>query len=331
MELSSVRELKAELAASVLAPLRSNVAVRSSAGAPVGPITRAFEPETLALGVAPRRGGQFALAVRIQQRAFERGPELDQIWQAARGEVDVRYIGRVTKSSALWHRERNRPLRVGGSVGHFKVTAGTLGAFVRPKGGSDTLILSNNHVLANENRASAGDAILQPGGLDGGRNPEDQVAMLGPFVRLKRKGINTVDAAVAAVSEGVKLDPRGLEGLGTLSGLGDVFLDEGTEVAKVGRTTGTTRGRVTAFELDDLVVRYDIGDLRFNGQIEIEGAGDLPFSEGGDSGSLIVDVNHRGVALLFAGGDQGGTNGKGLTYANPLRGVLDALQVELLF
>jgi len=35
--------------------------------------------------------------------------------------------------------------------------------------------------------------------------------------------------------------------------------------------------------------------------------------------------------LLFAGGDQGGTNGKGPTYANPLRTVLDALKVNLAF
>ena len=37
----------------------------------------------------------------------------------------------------------------------------------------------------------------------------------------------------------------------------------------------------------------------------------------------------RGIGLLFAGGDQGGSNGLGLTFANPLRAVLDALKVEL--
>jgi hypothetical protein len=101
-------------------------------------------------------------------------------------------------------------------------------------------------------------------------------------------------------------------------------------VAKLGRTTGLTRGRVTAFELDNVVVGYDLGNLRFDDQIEIEGAGTDPFSDGGDSGSLIVDSDLRGVALLFAGGDQGGTNGRGLTYANPLQDVLDHLAVDLL-
>jgi len=43
-----------------------------------------------------------------------------------------------------------------------------------------------------------------------------------------------------------------------------------------------------------------------------------------------VDRELRGVALLFAGGDQGGTNGRGLTYANPLQEVLDRLKVDLM-
>lgn len=54
-----------------------------------------------------------------------------------------------------------------------------------------------------------------------------------------------------------------------------------------------------------------------------------PFSDSGDSGSLIVDDDRLAIGLLFAGGDEGGRNGKGLTYANPLRAVLDALQVDL--
>ena len=108
------------------------------------------------------------------------------------------------------------------------------------------------------------------------------------------------------------------------------MLDEGDAVAKVGRTTGLTRGRVTAFELDNVEIEFDLGFLRFDGQIEIEGDGDEPFSDGGDSGSLVVNADLCGVGLLFAGGDVGGSNGRGLTYANPLRTVLDALKVDLL-
>jgi hypothetical protein len=69
--------------------------------------------------------------------------------------------------------------------------------------------------------------------------------------------------------------------------------------------------------------------LRFDNQIEIEGSGNKAFSDSGDSGSLIVDDQLRAVGLLFAGGDVGGSNGKGLTYANPIDAVLDALKVDL--
>ncbi|MBX3746924.1 MAG: hypothetical protein KF833_16560 [Verrucomicrobiae bacterium] len=134
---------------------------------------------------------------------------------------------------------------------------------------------------------------------------------------------------LASVAEGIEVKPAHLKGLGRLTGVGDVFLDEGTVVAKVGRTTGLTRGRVTAFELDNIRVAFGIGELRFDNQIEIEGAEEGSFSEGGDSGSLIVGSDLRAVALLFAGSDQGGANGQGLTYANPIHAVLQALKVEL--
>jgi len=44
-----------------------------------------------------------------------------------------------------------------------------------------------------------------------------------------------------------------------------------------------------------------------------------------------VDEELKAVALLFAGGDQGGSNGQGLTYANPIQTVLDTLKVDLAF
>ncbi len=86
-------------------------------------------------------------------------------------------------------------------------------------------------------------------------------------------------------------DHRTLTGLGKLAGLGDLVLADDDQVGKVGRTTGTTNGRVSAFELDNVVVEYDSGVLKFDGQVEIESADSSPFSQGGDSGSLIVDAD----------------------------------------
>ena len=65
--------------------------------------------------------------------------------------------------------------------------------------------------------------------------------------------------------------------------------------------------------------------ISFENQIEVEGTGPSPFSRGGDSGSLVVNTRRRAIGLLFAGSTTGGSNGKGLTYVNPIGDVLSSL------
>jgi hypothetical protein len=77
------------------------------------------------------------------------------------------------------------------------------------------------------------------------------------------------------------------------------------------------------------MVQFDSRGLRFDQQIEIEGEGSEPFAWYGDSGSIVVDAEVCGIGLLFAVSDRGGSNGRGLTFANPLRTVLDELKVSL--
>jgi len=72
-----------------------------------------------------------------------------------------------------------RPAPGGVSIGHYQVTAGTLGMVVRKNG--VRYILSNNHVLANENKAQIGDSILQPGVYDNG-TATDEIAKLSEFI-----------------------------------------------------------------------------------------------------------------------------------------------------
>ena len=286
-------------------------------------------PRAAAIGVAPgRTEDDYYLAIRLQTHGMENHPVVQSALEQAGDEVDVRYIGRVTKQQAPWHQTRQRPLRIGCSIGHYRITAGTLGGFVSGESG-ETLILSNNHVLANENDASEGDAILQPGDADGG-SEQDRVAALAAFVPLEATSINHVDCAVARIDEGI--DDAGLE-LADAGELGSEVADVGfgQVVEKIGRTTGHTHGRVTAFEVDNVIINYDIGEVRFDGQIEIESAGEGPFSAGGDSGSVIFDsVSRNPVALLFAGSEVGGSNGRGLTFATPIEVALDALHVSLL-
>ena len=329
MNLDSVRALKENLMSTVVPAFVETLHTARAFGVPAAPLGGGEQnPRAFALGVAPSKKG-FKLAIRIQHRAFQESPEVEKIKRRAKGEVDVRYIGRVHIRVA-GNRTRQRPLLIGYSIGHYKITAGTLGAFVSAEQGGAPAILSNNHVLANENRAQTGDAILQPGKYDYGKNPADSVATLAKFIRLRRNGVNLVDAAIAAVNEGIKIDKATLAGIGKLNGVSATPAVEELKVRKTGRTTGATSGRVTAFELDRVMVDYGGDTLRFDNQLEIEGDNQV-FSSGGDSGSLIVDSDNLAVALLFAGSDQGGAHGYGTTYANPIQTVLDALGVKLEF
>ena len=344
MRLESARSLKTQLLSEVVEPLaadplRSGIGARSLASVP-------RVQRSLALGVAPHGKG-FRLAVRVQRAALRHGALLEQLTKAAKGEIDIRVVGRIEKrpgvrrshagatarAAAAWYQGDTRPLLIGASVGHYAITAGTTGAFVSRDGAA--CILSNNHVLANENAGAVGDWVLQRARYDGGRQPDERVARLSHWVALKPRGVNVVDGALAAIEDGMQLDATLLRGLvggrdRRLAGLGPAAVDEGVVVYKVGRTTGATKGRVTAFALDNVVVGYDLGNLRFDDQIEIEGAGTKAFSDGGDSGSLIVNARMEAIALLFAGGDSGGRNGAGLTFANPIHPVLKGLKAKLL-
>jgi hypothetical protein len=352
MRLESVRELKAFLPQHLV----RTFAIRMP---PVAALTARAQPEASAavaiaaarlptrpgyfLGIAPRGKKEYALAVRLQDRALQGSSLVDEITARAKGEVDVRYVGTIRARAgrraraargAPWYRSRQRPLLIGCSVGYIAssyIMAGTLGAFVRRGSGRSLYILSNNHVLADENHYPIGEPILQPGALDRGRTGPDAVAKLTKFVRLRANRPNLVDCAIARLDAGVAADVNTLRGLRTLAGTRRGSAEPRETVHKIGRTTGLRSGRITAIELDNVTVEYDMGTLSFDDQIEIEGAERRSFSNAGDSGSLIVDDEYRAIGLLFAGGDHGGTNGKGVTYANSIQRVLSALKVKLAY
>jgi hypothetical protein len=326
VQLDSARELKATLLSSIAEPLSSRPRLLAPFGVAAMRVERARQPQpALALGIARRGRRQYQLAVRVQNRGLMDSDVIEEVVRAARKEADVRFVGRVRKRSVTGPllRSRQRPITPGLSISHVDVTAGTLGAFVRNRRGS-VRILSNNHVLADENRAARGDGILQPGRLDEGRVSRDRIGSLDRFVRLKTRGTNSVDAALARF-EDVEYDPD-LPGLGSVGP--DIEADVDQQLQKVGRTTGVTTGRVTAIEVDNVRVGYEMGTIRFDGQIEIEGETET-FSRPGDSGSLVFASGDRSaVGLLFAGSEQGGSLGHGLTYANPIASVIEQLGIE---
>jgi hypothetical protein len=317
MEPDNARELKAR----ILSLLRSTPVAQRADGAVRAP--------RVAVGLAPADHGRARVAVRLEDLGDQE--LLPDLSAAARGEIDLRVIGPVhalSSPSPDRLQQRVRPLRPGLSVAHRSVTAGTLGGFVCTAAG--TAILSNNHVLAASDAAGVGDPVLQPGPADDGR-PEDRVATLSAFVRFRAEAPNAVDAALAVLDAGVDATPGDLPG-GPLGGevpLGiDIDADEAVE--KVGRTTGHTSGRISAVEVDGVAVQYDRAVYRFDDQLEIEGHAGA-FSAGGDSGSVIWRSRDRApLALLFAGSSTGGSNGAGVTFANPLATVLRTLEAEWL-
>lgn len=231
---------------------------------------------------------------------------------------------------AFQHRMRLRPAPGGISVGHVRVTAGTLGCLVRGRSAprsSRLMILSNNHVLANSNAASLGDSIVQPGTFDGGRHPADQIAILERFVQINFSGGNNlVDCATGwAWPDRVRRELMYLSGGVRYFTIGAVPVAAvpGLNVGKSGRTTQLTSGRVTAIGVT-VNVNYGGGRVaRFVNQMSIRSTSGN-FSAGGDSGSLIWtwDARRAPVGLLFAGG--GGT-----TFANRIGDVLNALDVNI--
>jgi hypothetical protein len=300
--------------------------------------------DAVAIGLYRSGDGTYGLAVRYAADTPLTRSVIERAHAVAGAECDVREVGVV--QPLAWEpaelQQRVRPLRPGLSVAHTSVTAGTIGAFVVPSvqadgegnAGSGSVpgddeavhVLSNNHVLADSDRAQPGEVIVQPGPADGGQAPGDQIGTLARVVAMRRDAANMVDTATAVLDDGIDVDPEHPSGL--LTGWRDV--DVGVAVEKVGRTTGLTKGQTTAIELDGLTVQYPVGVIAFNGQIEVAGDGTGPFSAGGDSGSVVYDpAAHEAVGLLFAGSERGGPDGLGLTYCNPFGAVLDQLGVQL--
>lgn len=247
----------------------------------------------------------------------------------------------------LGPRDRWRPVVPPGvSVGHYMITAGTLGCLVQR--GEELFMLSNNHVLANSNECSDWDPILQPGPADGGGR-EDRIARLAEYAPLvfesepseceiadwvvellnaisgalgshhrleavkRGSDANRVDAALARPLSPNQVTNEIL-GIGVPIGVGAPSL--GNQVQKSGRTTGYTQGTITQVDAT-LRIDYYGAKALFTGQLV---AG--PMSQGGDSGSVILDMNRRVVGLLFAGS-------QGATILNPIDQVLSTFDVEL--
>jgi hypothetical protein len=311
-------------------------------------------PNVVGVGVGRKNNeGEPSITVMVREKkplaALARGTVLPR--HISNVPTDVVQVGDIR---ALQSRtDRWRPAPGGVSIGHYKITAGTLGSAVRDARTGTRLLLSNNHVFANSNDAEVGDPILQPGPYDGGSVVDDTLASLYRFVsinfgtsggicpwaeryarfgnfvsksvgslhrvtvsRVDQQATNYVDAAVALPNDQIDIEDR-IIGVGVASGTAQANL--GMEVTKSGRTTETTHGTINLINAT-ISVQYGAGQIAvFEDQI-VSGY----MSQGGDSGSLVVTRfgGSKAVGLLFAGSDQA-------TIYNPIQRVLDALEITI--
>ena len=233
-----------------------------------------------------------------------------------------------------------RPIELGTSGGNIKSIiktkhtrgcfSGTLGSMVEDADENE-YILSNNHVLADTNKAKPGQLILQPGLIDVAclRAKSNAVATFSSSVKIRFGGpSNQVDTALAAVVPG-QVSPY----IMFVGGIADTVVGDpalGMPVQKMGRTSCLTTGTVAALDANVTVNYSDVVKhprlANFINQILVTGSVLTPtFGAAGDSGSLIVSQDDcpQAVALLFAG------NGNGLTIANPITSVLSATNTSM--
>ena len=141
--------------------------------------------DLIALGTLIPDGGNkdpedFKIAIFVQRQDLRQHPLVEQIQQMASGETRTIYTGKVIRRAK--NPSRRRPLLIGASVGHHRVSAGSIGCFCRHREGGGIGIVSNNHILADTNKAEPGDIIIQPGRADGGHRVNDKLATLYDFV-----------------------------------------------------------------------------------------------------------------------------------------------------
>lgn len=216
--------------------------------------------------------------------------------------------------------------------------AGTLGCLVRDAAGQ-MYGLSANHVSGLSNYAEGGEKILAPGHMD------ITPAGCDPFtIGVHHRGLPMVHGSPANVNISQNSDAavfliRDPERVSSSQG---GYYDTpsavsipvgGMQVEKVGRTTGYTTGRIIGESPAPQPIGYQVAavggnaTVYFNNVMMVFGENGAPFSQAGDSGSLVVSRNEAGepcaVGLVVAG------TSSGYSLILPIAPILEALQMTL--
>jgi len=248
-----------------------------------------------------------------------------------------------------------RPMLGGASVGHGDVTAGTGWCF-EDKG--VRYIASNNHVLANSNKAHLGDLIYQPGPYDWLTNPAEvlnakyEIGNLVKFIPIEFQADNGgdiptecpigkgyagignffafvlgSDVRIRAIKPGISPKKQTIPINYVDAAIAEPYheKDISLQIMHLGWVKGIAHTAIGASitksgRTTGKTTGVVEGRLaRFDGQILTSA-----MSQGGDSGSLGLDEDNNAVAQLFAGSDT-------CTIFNPIQLVMDAMGIGGLF
>lgn len=238
--------------------------------------------------------------------------------------ISIRYIGQATIEQLPPNVPHASPLggpRFSMVNGRFAcgssiiaapiASAGTLGALVRL--GDGTLCgLSNNHVTGDCNHTQKDMYVLCPSPIDADPSlaPPTAIGRHHALVPLRsgdpgQIAKQEIDAAVFRIEDpNLVTSWQGHSLYDTPATTAP--LSAMMKVKKFGRTTGLTVGRVVGPVLTPLEVPYQSTHFRskvhFTGVWYVQSIGVDPFSEPGDSGSLVVTEDEKhAVGLLFGG------------------------------
>jgi len=215
-------------------------------------------------------------------------------------------------NDAVVNREKFRPVPGGAEIymPNSPFTGGlcTLGMFAHSlreqDQSNDIYLLANAHCFPR-----ADQVIFQPESHE----PDDRIAYASRIVNSP-----LVDGGIAQMLNNEDAMPYEIIGIGAPLGLYEATLDDiGKRVIKSGRTTGTTIGSIAYLhaDADDKREQMIVTDI------------DTPFSDHGDSGSVILmeegDQRHYVTALLWGGA-------LNFTIGSPIYPVCEELQISLI-
>ena len=237
--------------------------------------------------------------------------------------TDVIKIGKLIGKSSF-NVGKIRPLEGGYDVSADTEKLGTLGCIVTNviNGERQFYILSNNHILGDENRIPIGAPIYQPSVYYTSKLHKEEIGILSNFIPIKYGSIplflktNYMDCAIARVTN-KNLVSNKITFIGEITGVGTPVL--GSIIKKIGATTSLTEGTITSSN-STLITTSSRGKLALYKKQFIAKAQ----NSSGDSGSAVLNQNNEVVGLFFSGTD----NDEFMSFSN-INTILKKLKVDI--